>query len=165
MADKKVLAEIGVAAVCEFLKAATRTANNAGNAVTLLSQATNQSIQELVSALNGDRPCAVSFAAASSDWEENVEEDTSSTFPFAYDISVEDLTEDELAFVVVSPGSADMAKACRIGLVCRTLSGTLRLYAKRQPTGNIAGEYWIINGRAAETDEEETGGTEGGDEP
>lgn len=171
MPDKKVLAEIGVAAICEFLKAAIQTADNAGDAVTQLSQATNMSIQELVSALNGDRPCAVGFTATASGWGENTEEDTSSVFPYAYDISAEDLTDEELAFAMVSPGSAGIAKACRMGQVCRTCSGILRLYAKRQPTGNITGEYWIINGRAAETDESETEteaepetGTEGGSE-
>lgn len=168
MADKKVLAEIGVAAICEFLKATMQTADSAGNAVTQLSQATNQSVRELASALNGDRPCAVGFTASASGWKANTEEDTSSVFPYAYDISVEDLTDEELAFIMVSPGSTNVAKACRIGQTCRTSEAVLRLYAKRRPTGNIEGEYWIINGRAAETEtgtETDPEETEGGNEP
>ena len=165
MADKKVLAEIGVAAICEFLRMTIQAADRAGSAVTQLSQATNQSVRELVSALNGDRPCAVSFTATASGWKANTEEDTSSVFPYAYDISVEDLTDEELAFIMVSPASVDAAKACRLAQTCRTASGILRLYAKRQPIGNIEGEYWIINGRAAKTETGAEPGAEGGNEP
>lgn len=162
MADRKVLAEIGVAVVCEFLKAAIQTADNAGDAVTQLSQATNQAVSELVAALNRERPCAVAFTANVSDWKANTEEDTSSVFAYAYDIEVQDVTTEELAFIVVSPGSASTAKACRLGLSCRTLAGVIRLYAKQRPTGSITGEYWIVNGRAASEESGESGtGTEG----
>ena len=163
--DKKVLAEQGVGFLCEFLKAAIQTADAAGAAVTLLSQATNQSVREIMAALNSDRPSATAFSVAANSWKANEEEDTSSSFAYACDIAIEGLTAEELAFVMVAPASSTAARQCGIGTVCRTLGGALRLYAKRVPSESIAGDYWIINGRAAAAEENDGAGETAAENP
>ena len=162
MASRQVLAEQGTGFLCEFLRVAQRTADAAGSAVALLSQATNQSVREIMAVINSERPIATGFSLLPESWAANTEEDTASVFPYRCDIQIKDLTEDELAFAMIAPGSASAAKACKFGTVCRTLAGVLRFYAKIAPASSIAGEYWILNGQARatqeteETEEEET---------
>ena len=152
----RALRENGVGFLCEFLKAAMRTADAAGTAVTRLSCATNQAVMELMGRIDACRPFSISFSLAPGEWKQNTEAETLSVCPYCYDLEIEGVTEADLAVIADSPISTSAVAVCIHA--CRTTEGLVRFYAKAVPTGVISGDGWIFKGVGTEEEKEQEGG-------
>ncbi|MBQ8697555.1 MAG: hypothetical protein IJ521_00955 [Schwartzia sp.] len=149
----RTLPEEGLAVLCSAIKTNEQTAEQAGSAVTQLSQAMRQGFQEIEDALN-DFPTATPFSipADTSLWTLDSEETTA--YKYHHDITVEGVTAYDVAIVTVSRESIGAARLCGLCPQNETLAGKIRLRAKSVPTSSIAAEYYVCPGK--EESEEET---------
>lgn len=68
-------------------------------------------------------------------------------YPIFYDIAAAGVTEKDRAEVSIAPGSMETAKTCGLCPTNQTLAGRIRIRAASVPSGDIAVEYWVMNGK------------------
>lgn len=153
----RTLPEEGLAVLCSAIKTNEQTAEQAGSAVTQLSQAMRQGFQEIEDVIN-DFPVATAFSipATASSWTLDSEETTA--YKYYHDVTVEDVTTHDVAIVTISRDSIGSARLCGLCPQNETLAGKIRLRAKSVPTSSIAAEYYVCPGKeeSGEESEEET---------
>lgn len=150
----KLPLENGLAALCNHIKAIKQTAEQSGSAVSALAQATAGSIEEIEGILGEkqDASNAVPFTIPATGWaSEEIDESSGEAdiheYSYYYDLAVDGITAKDRADVTIAPGSIETATACGLCPATETLAGKIRLRALRQPSENIAAEYWLCSGK------------------
>ncbi|MBQ8699521.1 MAG: hypothetical protein IJ521_11085 [Schwartzia sp.] len=150
----RTLPEEGIAVLCSAIKTNEQTAEQAGSAVTQLSQAMRQGFQEIEDALN-DFPTATPFSipANASSWTLDSEEETD--YKWHYDVTAEGVTAADVAIVTISRSGMEAARRCGLCPQNETLAGKIRLRAMSVPPSSIAAEYYVCPGKEEEEQQEE----------
>ena len=62
-------------------------------------------------------------------------------YPYYYEISASSVTANDLASVIIAPGSQSVAMACGMCPTNETLSGKIKIRARNIPAKSISAEY------------------------
>lgn len=145
----RTLPEEGLAVLCSAIKTNEQTAEQAGSAVTQLSQAMRQGFQEIEDALN-DFPTATPFSipADASLWVLDSNEE--SDYKWHYDVTVTDVSVADVAIVTISRSGMESARRCGLCPQNETLAGKIRLRAISVPPSSIEAEYYVCPGKEDE---------------
>lgn len=145
----RTLPEEGLAVLCSAIKTNEQTAEQAGSAVTQLSQAMRQGFQEIEDALN-DFPTATPFSipADASLWVLDSNEE--SDYKWHYDVTVTDVSVVDVAIVTISRSGMESARRCGLCPQNETLAGKIRLRAISVPPSSIEAEYYVCPGKEDE---------------
>ena len=126
------------------LRACAETAKSfVSELVAELAQTVFQALEEM-DGLKADKPGAVSIEIPADGWEEGPE----AAYPWFIDLAVDGLTAQDRADVAIAPEDMEAAVACSMCPTCETISGAIRLRAKRAPSAAIQAQYWIAKGRS-----------------
>lgn len=71
---------------------------------------------------------------------------SSGEYPYYYDVAIDGLTAEDLASVNLSHANMNKAKRCGLCPSCQTLTGKVRMRAKRIPSASITAQCWIEKG-------------------
>ena len=139
------------ATLTEHLQAAVEaTKSFAGGIVAEALRAVTAAQQEIVE-IKADKPTATPLTIPAGGWaiEKAVEgdEETEEAYPCYYDVTVAGVTTKDRADIIVARSSMEAALACGLCPTTETLAGKIRLRAVRQPTQDMAAEYWISTGK------------------
>lgn len=145
----RTLPDEGLAVLCSAIKTNEQTAEQAGSAVTQLSQAMRQGFQEIEDALN-DFPTATPFSipADTSLWTLDSEEETD--YKWHHDVTAEGVTAADVAIVTISRSGMEAARRCGLCPQNETLAGKIRLRAISVPPSSIEAEYYVCPGKEDE---------------
>ena len=145
----RTLPEDGLAVLCSAIKTNEQTAEQAGSAVTQLSQAMRQGFQEIEDARN-DFPAATPFSipADASLWVLDSNEE--SDYKWHYDVTVTDVSVADVAIVTISRSGMESARRCGLCPQNETLAGKIRLRAISVPPSSIEAEYYVCPGKEDE---------------
>ena len=151
---KRTLPSEGLAVICDAVKANAAAAENAGTAVTALSQAMARGFEELEAAIN-DFPLVTAFSipATASAWVLDSNEETD--YKWHYDVTAEGVTAADVAIVTISRSGMEAARRCGLCPQNETLEGKIRLRAMSVPPSSIAAEYYVCPGKEEEEQQEE----------
>lgn len=107
----------------------------------LISQVTSAAAADIAALKSGkqDKPLKGSFTIPTSGWST----DSTTGYTKFYDITVDNVTVNDRAEVIIAPGSVNAAAACGMCPVSETMAGKIRIRATRVPTAAIAAQYWI----------------------
>lgn len=150
---KRTLPGEGLAVICDAVKANAVAAENAGTAVTALSQAMAQGFAELEAAIN-DFPLVTAFSIPADSEEWTLDDSETSDYKYYHDVTVADLTAYDIAIVTISRNSFQTARLCGLCQQNETLAGAIRIRARSVPTSNIAAEYYVCPGKEPEENRE-----------
>ena len=98
----------------------------------------------------------ITIAATSALWTRDSEETTA--YKYHYDISDDNVTEDDIAVVTIARNSYSAAGNCGLCPQNETLDGTIRLRAKSIPSSSITAEYFVLKGKQEQEEEEDQEG-------
>lgn len=148
----KTLSAVGFPALCGHVKSVQTTAKKAAEGVQQLSDALNQSVQEIEAVIN-DFPVAASITILTTGW--NQSDDTSLDFPYYYDIPAKNVDENDLPVITIAPQSQQTTADCGFCPTCESFNGKVRVYSKDIPDTAISAELFVIGGQAGNFDDEE----------
>lgn len=90
-----------------------------------------------------DKGQAVACVLPASGWEQ----DETESYPYYYDLTAEGITAKDRVAVTLSPANIGIAVKCGLCPTCDTMENKIRLRAASVPTGEMAAEYWIEQGK------------------
>lgn len=73
--------------------------------------------------------------------------DSTSGYPYYYDISVSSVTANDCVSVVIAPSSQQTAAKCGLCPTNETLAGIIRIRSTSSPSSTISAQYWIEQGK------------------
>lgn len=108
-----------------------------------VAKAAAEAIREALDILKADKPKATTISIAA----DGRVASESTTYPYQYDIEIEDITANDRAVITIDPESVDTAVACGLCPSNESMAGLVRLYSVSVPESSIAAEYWIETGK------------------
>ena len=88
-----------------------------------------------------DRPLPASYTLPTAGWIEDAND--TSGYPYHYDLSVNGVTADDIAYVIVPYSAQKWAVACGLCPDNETLAGVIRFRAASVPGNAIALTCWL----------------------
>lgn len=108
-----------------------------------VAEAAAAAIEEVLDIIKADKSEPVSITILTTGWIS----DDNEKYPFYYDISVENITDNDRAEITIAPENLDTAKSCGLCPTNETSTGIIRLRSTDIPTEEIAAEYWLEVGK------------------
>lgn len=130
---------MGKIAVFEHLKTSLEAARDyTGKLVGLVTQTVAEAIEE-INETKADKPRKIQTSILKSGWVE----DDGGVYQYHYDIAVADITDEDVAKIIISPESMEVARLCELCGTNETLDGKIRIWAVSIPTAEIVVDCWI----------------------
>lgn len=142
MASEDVTASGGLITVSHTYAAALAARKYADGRLSTLAQAVSDALVEQ-NEVKADRPSVFTASLPAADWSTG---SGVAAYPYFCDLSCAGVTETDVAEVVLSPASQEVAAACGLCPTVETMTDRIRFYAKSATAGDLNAQIRIWKG-------------------